>query len=247
MFETSAIRAVIFDLDGTLVETEHLKAQAYAELVGNLTGRDAPQPEAIELYRSIVGATDLAVCDAMIARFDLVPVLETLEDDTPREALHRHRMAIYQNTYGTAANLRRLAYPHNVELARAASSEGLPVGVATMSFASEARRVIEVIGLSETVQTIVGVDDVVNPKPAPDAFLLAMERLAAKPTETLVVEDSPRGTRAAAASGARWLCVATEFSKEALRADSELDPQWIVWDPSGLSDAVARRISGQGC
>lgn len=243
MFESSNIRAVVFDLDGTLVETEHLKAMAYAELIGRLTGRGSPEPAAIELYRSIVGATDLAACDAMIDRFALMPYLVPDPDKEPREELHRQRMAIYVESHGTAANLLAQVYEHNLALARQAHKEGVPVAVATMSFSEEAKRVLEAIGLAEVVQTVVGVDNVASPKPAPDAFLLAMERLGVEPEETLVIEDSPRGTHAAANSGARWLCVATEFSVDALRADSELDPNWMVWDPDELIHAVARRIS----
>lgn len=243
MFESGKIRALIFDLDGTLVETEHLKAKAYADLVGQMTGRGSPEPAVIELYKSIVGATDLAACDAMIHRFDLLPRLVTDPGEEPRQALHRRRMAVYRESYGTAAKLSALAYPHNVALAHLAHSEGVPVAVATMSYSDEAKRVLAAIGLTGVVRTVVGVDHVANPKPAPDAFIVAMRRLRVKPDETLIIEDSPRGTRAAASSGARWLCVATPFSAEALSADPELDANWIVRDPADLIDAVARRIS----
>lgn len=243
MFEGSNIRAVIFDLDGTLVETEHLKAQAYAELIGDLTRKGSPELGAIELYRSIVGATDLTVCEAMIEKFSLQPLLELEQGETPVNALHRLRMAVYRRSFGTPANLSKLVYKHNSDLAKAASSEGMLVGVATMSFSHEARRVIEAIGLSPIVDTVVGVDDVTRPKPAPDAFLLAMDRLGVDRSETLIIEDSPRGAQAAAASGAKWLCVATEFSSEALRHTDELDAEWIVWEPSQLNEFVARRIA----
>lgn len=243
MFEPGKIQAVVFDLDGTLVETEHLKAAAYAELIGRLTGRGSPEPEAIDLYRSIVGVTDLAACDAMINRFALLPFLVTESGEEPREVLHQQRMAVYMESYGTAGKLLAQVYPHNVALARQAHGEGLSVAVATMSFSDEARRVLKVIGLADIVQTVVGVEHIANPKPAPDAFVLAMERLGVEPQETLIIEDSPRGTHAAASSGARWLCVATPFSTDALRADPELDADWIVWAPADLGDAVIRRIS----
>ncbi len=244
MFESSNIRAIVFDLDGTLLETEHLKAEAYAELIGQLTGHGRPVADAIELYRSIVGATDLAVCKAMIERFSLESILaEQSVGETPIEAMHRLRMKIYVKRFGTAANLRSLIYPHNIELARSAHGDNLSVGVATMSFSSEARRVLDSIGISDIVETIVGVDQVEQPKPSPEAFLLAMERLEVTPGETLVVEDSARGALAADASGARWICVATEFSKETLRNEPGLDQRWIVQDPNDLNETVLRRIA----
>jgi pyrophosphatase PpaX len=160
--------------------------------------------------------------------------------------LHRLRTEIYRKSYGTPANLEKQIYSHSVALARQAHDEGLRVAVATMSFSDEAKRVLSAIGLSNIVETVVGVDHVSNPKPAPDAFLLAIERLGVTPEETLVVEDSPRGTHAAAASGALWVCVATPFSVDALKAETELDAQWIVHDPSDLNETVSRRISSSG-
>ncbi len=243
MFEGSNVRAVVFDLDGTLVETEHLKAEAYADLIGTLNGKGSSEQDAIDLYRSMVGATDMTICEAMVERFHLEPRLEPEPGETAVTALHRQRMAVYRRSYGTPENLRGMVYSHSVDLARMASSEGLAVGVATMSFAEEARRVLGAIGLSDTVQAVVGVDDVTNPKPAPDAFLLAMKRLRATPNQTLIIEDSPRGAQAADASGARWICVGTEFSTEALRRETGLDQNWIAWQPEQLPDLVARRVS----
>lgn len=242
MFESSRVRAVVFDLDGTLVETEHLKAESYAELIGMLRGAGAPEPAAIALYRSIVGATDLAVCEAMIERFEIEPLIAREPGETAVRALHRQRMSLYRRSYGTPENLASLIYPQNVDLLKRTHSEGLATGVATMSFAEEANRVLGAIGVLRLVGVVVGVDDVANPKPAPDAFIAVMERLGIPPDETLIIEDSPRGAHAAAASGAKWLCVATEFSEQALRADEELDPDWIVWRAGDLESAVKRRI-----
>lgn len=243
MFEGSGIGAVIFDLDGTLVETEHLKAQAYADVIGALTGRGSPEPAAVDLYRSMVGATDMVICEAMLERFPLESSLKRASGETSIEALHRRRMETYRRSHGSPENLRTAVYDHNLRLLRAAAEEQLSVGVATMSFREEAQRVIGAIGLSDLVSVVVGVDDVANPKPAPDAFLLAMERLGSDPSQALVVEDSPRGAHAAAASGARWLCVATEFSADALRRDKTLDPEWIVWEPARLEEVLAHRLT----
>ena len=46
MFESSPVQAIVFDLDGTLVETEHLKARTYADLIGQMTDRGSPEASA---------------------------------------------------------------------------------------------------------------------------------------------------------------------------------------------------------
>lgn len=51
------IRAIVFDLDGTLLQTEKLKALSYAAAVQQVRGLPAPAPEAVEAYREIVGVT----------------------------------------------------------------------------------------------------------------------------------------------------------------------------------------------
>jgi HAD superfamily hydrolase (TIGR01509 family) len=240
---TLPVRAFIFDLDGTLVETEQLKARAYADVIGRLLEKGRPEEGAVELYKSIVGSTDQAVCHRMIEHFGLLPLLDVREGEEPWQALHRLRMERYRETHGTPANLRAAQYAHNVKLAKRAKAEERRVAVATMSFSDEAERVIGALGLSETVDSVVGVNHVQNPKPAPDAFLLAMERLGVSPSETLIIEDSPAGTRAAMRSGARWICVATPFSIGAVRQAEDIERQWVVEDPSMLAATVARRIS----
>ena len=65
------IKAVIFDLDGTLVQTEKMKAQAYAKAVQKLLKLAQPDPRAVEAYRETVGAArDVAFPFPVIPDFD---------------------------------------------------------------------------------------------------------------------------------------------------------------------------------
>ena len=238
----SPVRAFIFDLDGTLLETEQLKAEAYADVIGTLLGKDRSEQGAVELYREIVGSTDRTVSKRMIEKFDLLSILDIADDEEPWQALHRVRMERYRAAFGTPGKLRAVQYPHNVALAQRAKADGMRLAVATMSFSDEAERVICALGLSDAVDTVVGVNHVKNEKPAPDAFLLAMERLDVNANEALIIEDSPAGTRAAIASGARWLCVPTPFSLAAVRGASDIDQRWIVEDPGALDAKIAERL-----
>ena len=60
-------------------------------------------------------------------------------------------------------------------------------------------------GLFDFFDVIIGNDDITNPKPHPEMYLLAFDRLGIKPTEAIIVEDSPHGIAAGKASGARVL------------------------------------------
>ena len=235
------IRAFIFDLDGTLVETERLKAKSYATVVGRLTGANAPDRRAIELYERIVGSTDEMVCRQMIDEFDLHAALEP-QDGELWKHLHEIRMDEYRLTDGAPGRLLENTYDHNIDLLRSQKAARRIVSVATSSFSDEAKRVLEVLGVRVVLDDIVGREMVTNPKPDPEIYRLAMNRLELEPAEVIIVEDSPIGTKAAMASGASWICVSTPFSRSAIEATNWLDPVWVVHDPVKLNETVNRRI-----
>ena len=235
------VSAFIFDLDGTLVETERLKALSYAEVVGRLTGANTPDSRAVELYERIVGSTDEMVCRQMIDEFDLAGSLEPV-DGKPWKDLHRLRLEEYRKNHGAPGQLEANVYQHNIDLLRHQKSVGRTVSVATSSFTDEARRVLDVLGLRVLLDDVVGRDLIDNPKPDPEIYLLAMDRLGISPSEVVIIEDSPIGTRAAMASGAAWICVSTAFSRAAIEAAPWIEPEWTVHDPAKLNETVTRRI-----
>ena len=237
------VRAFIFDLDGTLVDTERLKALSYAKVIGGLTGANIPDHRAIELYERIVGSTDEMVCRQMIDEFDLAESLEPPGPDGELwKGLHQLRMDEYRENHGAPEHLLENVYQHNVDLLRHQKSIGRTIAVATSSFTDEARRVLDVLGLRVLLDDIVGRDLITKPKPDPEIYLQAMSRLGVAPGEVVIIEDSPIGTKAAIASGAAWICVSTVFSRQAIEAASWIDRQWIVHDPAKLSETVNRRI-----
>ncbi len=72
------IRAFLFDLDGTLVQTEKMKAQAYAIAVQRLKGLDQPYQRAIKAYQEIVGATQEAASRHIVEKLDMENDLKLL-------------------------------------------------------------------------------------------------------------------------------------------------------------------------
>ncbi len=238
---TSRISAFIFDLDGTLVETERLKAKSYATVIGDLNGADTPDHRAIELYERIVGSTDEMVCRQMIEEFDLSSPLKPVDGEIWKH-LHQIRMDEYRDTDGAPERLLENVYQHNIDLLRNQKRLGRTVSVATSSFIDEAKRVLDVLGVRVLLDDIVGRDSVTKPKPDPEIYLLAMARLGVEPEQVVIIEDSPIGTKAAIESGASWICVSTPFSRQAIESTSWLDPMWVVHDPAKLNETVNRRI-----
>lgn len=95
----------------------------------------------------------------------------------------------------------------------------VPLAVATNSRRELAETALYAAGLSEVFATIVTCEDVAHPKPAPDPYLLACERLGSQPPRTLVLEDSPVGVQAAKAAGCHVIGVPSYAHSDLSAAD----------------------------
>ncbi len=243
------IRAFIFDLDGTLVDTEALKARAYARVSQALLGLNTPDERAVAIYRRLVGNTDETVARIMVAELDLAGRLQA-DDGGPRrepwEALHERRVDVYRREVATNAELKASEFRHNTDVLKNLKSEGNLTAVATSSYRAEAMRVLGALGLTDHLDLVVCRDDVSNPKPDPEVYVKTMQSLGVGPDETLIVEDSPVGLQAAVASGALWVCVANEFSAPHLRRTAGIDLRWVVFDPDKVYEVVAARRGRTG-
>ncbi|MGD2178607.1 MAG: hypothetical protein PVG71_12380, partial [Anaerolineae bacterium] len=94
------IRAVIFDLDGTLVQTERLKAISYARAAVELCPYTVDEQEVIEAYKDVVGQPRQEVASALVERFDLEREAGARMDDygvsAPWQAFVQVRLGYYE-------------------------------------------------------------------------------------------------------------------------------------------------------
>ena len=240
------IQAIVFDLDGTLVQSEKLKAQAYAMAVQSLRGLSEPDPRAIEAYRTIVGASREVAAQFVMDQLDLEPDLRPLMAEygasEPHEVLSKIRTAIYNDIVADPQLLRDNQWPHTVGLLRLAKETGCRTGLATMSYRNEADHVLRALDLERSLDLVLAREDVGNPKPDPEIYLLAAKRLELLPEELLVVEDSPNGVRAAVAAGTNVIAFATPFTAAALHETKVVGHDRILHESDKLLDMVRRVI-----
>jgi HAD superfamily hydrolase (TIGR01509 family) len=175
------IAGVIFDLDGVLVQTEHL---------GWIAWRDFLQPLGQEFsfdqYRQLIGTGETA--HTIRERYGLeIPVGELISD-------HRRRLLSLLETDLQIT-------PGAIETVDEVRSKGRLVAVATNSPREYTRRILELSNLAGRLDTVVTAEDVGNPKPAPDVYLAAASRLGLRSSQCLAVEDSPPGQTAAIMAG----------------------------------------------
>ena len=110
------------------------------------------------------------------------------------------RTAIYNEMVAVPKVLQENQWPHTIGLLRVARTAFCQTALATMSQRKEALHVLRVLDLEDSLDLILTREDVTRPKPDPEIYLLAAQRLQVSPEECLVLEDSPTGVRAAAAA-----------------------------------------------
>ncbi len=240
------ISNAIFDLDGTLVQTERLKAQSYAQAAAHLRP-DLREEEVLEAFKEVVGLSRREVALALIERFGLVDAAEKLRDkfgvDTAWQAYVQIRLAYYECLIRDPNVLRNSQWPHNLALLQQARQHCNHVALATMSQCETATRVLKVLGLADAFDFVATRDDVERGKPDPEIYLLVTAELGVTPESCFVVEDSPSGVRAALAAGMRCLAVSTPFTRDSLRRVDGLDARWIVDEPGELLARAAALIA----
>ena len=241
------INAIIFDLDGTLVQSEKLKALSYAIAVQNLRGLSEPEPRAIEAYREIVGAArDVAsrhILDSLELEPDLRPLTADYGLSEPWEVLSAMRKEIYDDMVADPQVIRDNQWPYTIGLLRVARDSACRTALATMSYRNEALHVLRSLDIEESLDEVLTREDVQNPKPDPEIYLLAAERLEVQPQDCLVLEDSPNGVRAGVAAGMNVIAVATPFTIAGLHSSQVLEHTWVVHEPDALLDMVKDRIA----
>ena len=239
--------AAIFDLDGTLVQTEALKARSYARAAVELRPGSVAAQEIIVAYDDMVGQSREEVAAALLARFSLEPYAERrmreLGVSTPLDAYMALRLRIYEAMISNEQLIREQEYPWSTALLRDLRNAGYRVGIATMSHRKHAALVLEHLGLTSAVDVLVTREDVRDAKPSPEIYLLIAERLGVEPSDCFVLEDSAPGIRAANAAGMCCVAITNDMTRDAVHAAFVLPAERIVDEPGRLSE-VARAVLG---
>jgi beta-phosphoglucomutase len=243
------IRAFVFDLDGTLVETEELKALSYARAAAELRP-DLNEGEVIEAFKDLVGLSRQEVAVGLMRRFGLERAArERMVEfgvDTPWQAFVQIRLHIYETLLADPKIVVAHRYSHNIALLRDVKHEGYLTALATQSHREQARRVLDILGLANEFDVVVTRDDVEHGKPDPEMHLLAARELGVAPEECLAIEDSPAGVKAALAAGTEIAAVTTDLTRQKFRDTHLLDRSHVVDDPRTLPTVVRHLISVHG-
>lgn len=189
IFQLAPFKAVIFDMDGTLLDTESVFKTIVYEVCTEL---GFEMTEAVHL--SMVGGSHERT-NALLLEAYGVSFPYTIFDE-------RCRVIMRERSHG--------GVPIKIgarELVSELHDRGIPLAVATSSRNPHAVHHLGTAGLLDLFDTVVTRDDVVNPKPHPEPYLMAAGRLGVDPRDCLALEDSFAGVTAAHAAGMQTIMV----------------------------------------
>jgi HAD superfamily hydrolase (TIGR01509 family) len=176
--------AVVFDLDGVLVDSEIWWDEVRVEFAR----RHGRHWTAVD-RAAIMGSNSVGWSTLMRLRLGLEALdRQDIEDEVVGAMIERYRTAGAPRIDGAVETVVRIA-------------ADLPVAVASSAHMSVIRAALDSLGIADVFSAVVSSDEVALGKPAPDVYLLAAARLGIDPTTCLVVEDSLNGVLAGRAAG----------------------------------------------
>ncbi len=192
---------IIFDLDGLIVDTEPLHQRAFNSAL-QLAGA-AYQFQNDEYGKIFTGRSVLENAEYVRERFAL--------PQTAQQLANAHH-ALFTLLVADAENLEPM--PGVLELLAWLTREQYRIGIASSSHPEQVQLIVRGLNLHMHFATILGNDGSLKPKPAPDVYLLALDKLNANPNETLALEDSGSGVRAAHAARLFVIAVPNEYTQQ---------------------------------
>lgn len=221
--QTIPLTGAIFDCDGILVDSE----QPWIDLMADYLDRLCAEGVPAESFRGLTGAE-------------------------AAEQLQRVSAAAFTSIAPTAAEVDRdytaalaevsAPMPGAPELVRALSGT-VPIAVASNGRGEDVRGLLDRAGLLGLFDAIVTIDDVEAGKPAPDVYLRAAEMLGLDAEAAVAFEDSPVGSRAAAAAGCTVVGINADPQIQLLAEVRLTDMGQVTFDPDSRSLAVEASVS----
>jgi len=191
----AAIQAVIFDMDGLMIDSEPLHKEAWQVTLRHF-GYELDEA----LFAQLVG---LQISE------DAVLLREHFRLPVRAEALARQRNDLFLARLPGRVKPR----PGLCELIAQVRVRGLRTAVATLGERRYVDAVMRELNLDGVFDAVAVAEDVARGKPAPDVYLLAARRLGLPPAQCLALEDAPNGVLAAKAAGMRCVAVPNEMMR----------------------------------
>ena len=194
MVESGKLAAVLFDMDGVMVDSEPLWTEAEKQLLARRNLPYSPSLKTAMMGRDARGAVGF-----LMEHYALAESLGELIEERNQliaELFKEHLKAI----------------PSALELVRSVIAAGTMTGLVSSSPKPLVELALEKLGATGLFDLTLSGDQVVRGKPAPDIYITAAEKLGVRPEYCLVIEDAPHGVAAAKDAGMCCLAISTSVS-----------------------------------
>ena len=195
------IRGIVFDFDGVLADSELLHLRAYQEI---LAASDIELTKE-QYWERFLGLDDAGVFAEVAADNGLLFGDEELDMLIHEKGRRFEALIAHEN----------VLFPGAVEAVRRLQAEW-PLGIASGSLRHEIELILSAGGLSDAFAFIVSTEDTERSKPAPDPYLLAVERHGLPAGACVAIEDSHQGLQSARAAGLSTIGLAGTYSRDVL-------------------------------
>jgi HAD superfamily hydrolase (TIGR01509 family) len=214
-----ALGAVIFDMDGVLLDSEPLHHHA----VNDILREEHRPPLSLAEYSRYLGRTDEDMWRDLRSRREL-------------GQSHEHYRQRFDGLVLAAYRRHAVAAPGAVALLDWLTASGVPLAVASSSRTGWVETCLDAIGVRQYFDAVAAGDMVTRGKPDPGIFLLAARRLRVEPGCCVVLEDSPAGVAAAASAGMMAFAVCTAYTPPGLVQGAQVTVHSLAEVPGQLRE-----------
>jgi len=224
------LKAVIFDMDGVLVDSETVHLECHKRLMTKL-GLDY----SFDYYKGFIGRTAEYMWRTMVEDFapdktwmDLKNISDKILADLLGDEGYpeiKGAAELVRNLCNKSIgheNIRHEGIRHEGIRNENIRHENIKLALASSGEKDRINAVLERMGIKDCFEVIVSGDDVKNPKPDPEIFIKAVDKLGLKPEECIVIEDSLNGMKAAKAAGTICFGYENKFNSDYSYADCVL-------------------------
>lgn len=214
------ISSVIFDLDGTLIDSEKEWGMAYSDVL-KMLGRETPGD-----HPEIRG-------ESIKKNWEIIIKELNLKTNKTLDELEVMTLTSYVNHLSSISLV-----PGAIEFVENLKDSGVKIGLATLTTWPIVEKIFERLGLDGVFDSITTGEEVVSPKPDPEIFLVEMEKLDEKEENCLVIEDSGAGVTAARLAGMKVIAISRGEDGEKKLGNADL----VVTDYADITPVAIEEL-----